>query len=125
MLSHLARFRFSLLTLLLAVAWSAVAVRINVTPRVTFEEYSFSYPNASGRIEFGELRYLNWGWPCRYRSRCTDVREIPPPDLDRWALSADAGVGLLLVVVLTWTSDKLLRRVTARLRPRTTKGPKS
>lgn len=109
------RFCFSL-TLLLAVAWSAVVVWMNVTPRVTFEEYSFL--NAPGRMEIGEVRYLNWGWPYRYQSRCTDALEVPPPGLDRWALSADAGVGLLFVIASTWGSKQLLRRVEARLRRR-------
>jgi hypothetical protein len=120
------RFRFSLTTLLLAVAWSAVAVWINVTPRVTVAEASIVRPRTV--ISF---HLAHWGWPWDYAD---DLAEFLPDRVPRcpasgltsyWALAGDAAVGVLLVVVLTWCSNQLLRRVGAKLRRRTAGESKS
>jgi hypothetical protein len=113
--------RFSLLTLLLAMAWCAAVVWINTLPRVTVSELPF--PETSGQI-----RVVYWGWPCPYRSGLADFPRVLPPRLVSawaWALSADAAVGLLLVAALTWCSNQLLRRVGATLRRRTAGESKS
>jgi hypothetical protein len=118
------RFRFSLATLLLATAWSAVMVWINIMPRLVDPDY---LP--------GEFlpRLVQYGWPWCYAwtfAVCRLPVQLPNlpvelPDLGArlywsgWSFTGDAGVGLLLVVVLTWASSQLLRRVTARLRRRT------
>jgi hypothetical protein len=105
--TRLIRFRFSLTTLLLAMAWCAAVVWINTLPRVTVRERPF--PETSGQI-----RFVYWGWPCPYRSGLADFPHVLPPRLVSawaWALSADAAVSLLLVGVLTWCSNQLLRRV--------------
>jgi hypothetical protein len=105
------RFRFSLLTLLLAMAWSAVVVWMNTLVRV----------EGLG-LQVGSRRWTDSaGWPLRYAE---DIYlEGDRPFLfytGRWyaALVADSAIGILLVVVLTWVSNQLLRRVGARLRRR-------
>lgn len=117
------RFRFSLMTLLIAMAWSAVVVWVNVTPRfVGFSHVNYGdngLPPESWRIP-GVAEY---GWPWTY-GLCYGFFDSPH-DLPRLqaeivsgylALAGDATVGLLLIVVLTWTSSLLLRRVADRLR---------
>jgi hypothetical protein len=110
------RFRFSLATLLLAVSWFAGAVWMNVTPRVDLVHI----PDHSA------LRILctchGWPWTLHYGydflAPSGHLPLIPSGVWRCWALAGDIAVGLLLVVVLTWGSNQLLRRVGARLRRR-------
>ncbi len=118
------RFRFSLATLLLLVAWSAVALWMNVTPRVS------SHQVAAGTWVFGvevseafERHVARWGWPCCYAAdssfeRASLSRLPPRGQIDYRALFLDIAVGVLLIGALTWGSSQVLRRVGVRLRRR-------
>jgi hypothetical protein len=109
------RFRFSLATLLIAMAWSGGMVWMNVTPRVESSK-------GSETDERTVVAVLAYGWPCAYfsffawytlpRQPRRESMKIDSP----WALAGDVVVGVLLVAVLTWGSTQLLRRVTSRLR---------
>jgi hypothetical protein len=109
------RCRFSLATLLVAVMWSAVVLWLDTSPG-----------EVPGKINeaFGPgYRWLHYGWPFTYAWYVTRLRVTPtglPFAWHSWALVADVAIGLLFVVVLTWTSSLLLRRITARLRRRST-----
>jgi hypothetical protein len=112
------RFRFSLLTMLIAVAWSAVVVWVNLMPRIVHERVLDLRGNG-----FLDQYLIRWGWPFPYSDSIAfylyPVSELQPDTIDRpWSLAGDIAVGLLLVVVLTWASNQLLRRVGARLRRR-------
>ena len=110
------RFRFRLATLLLLVAWSAVALWLNVTPRVS------SYEVAADTFFFGvkgndafERHVARWGWPCCYAgdssSQRASLSRLPPDgQIDYRALFLDTAVGVLLVAALTWGSSQVLRR---------------
>jgi hypothetical protein len=117
-----ARPQFSLATLLIAMAWSAVVVWINTLPRVTLREFPgpgiSATPTPSKLVGWhpSYIPLVTWGWPCGYRTTILNFR--PPRTVSAGALFTDAGVGLLLVVVLTWTSSLLLRRAGSRLRRR-------
>ena len=126
-MARFAQPQFSLATLLIAMAWSAGVVWVNVTPRRDFNSFSNveyednGFPPESRSIP-GAAEY---GWPWTFGScyglfHPTD--ELPRLQMEMIGryreLAGDAGVGLLLVVVLTWISSLLLRRVTARLRRR-------
>jgi hypothetical protein len=119
--THFLRFRFSLRTLLIAMAWSAVVVWMNVTPRLDDPNY---LP--------GEFfpRAVHYGWPWCYAWIFTVGRlPVQLPRLESrwpwsgWSLTGDVAVGVLLVVVLTWGSNQLLRRVGARLQRRSAAKP--
>ncbi len=126
-MARFARPQFSLVTLLIAMAWSAGVVWVNVTPRLDFNSFSNveyednGFPPESRSIP-GTVEY---GWPWTFGS-CYGLFH-PTDDLPRLQmemigryreLAVDIAVGLLLVVVLTWASNQLLRRVEARLRRR-------
>jgi hypothetical protein len=115
-MARLARPQFSLATLVLAMAWSAVVVWLNVTPRLDFPNY------VPGDLRIGKVEC---GWPLGYAwIFATDPLppQLPGPELrwywSGWSLTGDFVVGALLVVVLTWASNLLLRRVGARLQRR-------
>lgn len=120
-MTRLIRFRFSLATLLIATAWSAVMVWANVTPRscvVTVEPLVWGEPILQPeRLEHPPMMFAHWGWPWDYAIGFW-VPGCVPYVRSYAALAADAGVGVLLVVVLTCGSNQLLRRVGARLRRR-------
>ena len=104
------RFRFSLGMLLIAMAWSAVVVwpntRLNELPIGTTTEQM-------------KLRLTELGWPWKYSMLVADSNGVTYRSLiaaDYWTMAADAAFGILLVVMLTWATSLLLRRVTARLR---------
>jgi hypothetical protein len=107
-----------LATLLIAMAWSAVMVWMNTTPRLTAAEPPFVRPRGM------YFHLANWGWPFKYTDTTAELLpeprpRFPPFGITRpWALAGDVLVGVLLVVVLTWGSNQLLRRVGARLRRR-------
>lgn len=61
MLSHLARFRFGLSTLLIAMAWSGVVVWVNVTPRVRPLECQRDI-DTSMTMDSG-INEVAFGWP--------------------------------------------------------------
>lgn len=118
-MSRLLRPQFSLATLLIAMAWSAVMVWVNVTPHVT-------------RYRVGiHASVVEIGWPWTY-AWCLQTSEdaIAPQRriikvIGSWPIVSNAVVGVLLVAVLTWASSLLLRRVAARLRRRVTGESKS
>jgi hypothetical protein len=130
--TRLPRFRFSLMTLLLAITWSGVVAWMNVTPRLDFScftnvEYednglppeSWSAPGAA-----------EYGWPWAYGLCCglfhpaDELPRLQMGMIGRYrALAGDVAVGVLLVAVLTWGSSQLLRRVGARLRRRPASKP--
>jgi hypothetical protein len=106
------RFRFTLMTLLLAIAWSAAAMRINVT---SLEEHFPSMPNQWGDIR-GPSTFRYYGWPFICYASEDVIGRTTRRYYDYWKLAGDAAVGVLLVVVLTWGSNQLFCRVGARLR---------
>jgi hypothetical protein len=97
------RPQFSLATLLIAMAWSAAVVLVNVEPRI--RHWS---------------DWATYGWPSDYAWQVQEFavphRFHPGEIISYRALAVDAAVGVLLVAVLTWGSTQLLRRVTSRLR---------
>ena len=107
----MARFirpQFSLATLLIAMAWSGVAVWVNITPGVTRSRVGL------------HASVVEVGWPWTY-AWCLRYSEDPIAPQRRiikaigsWPIVSNAAVGVLLVVVLTWASSQLLRRVTSR-----------
>ena len=109
-MTKLPRFRFSLATMLLMMAWSAVVVWINITPCVAYRDQP---------TETLELLTAYFGWPWAYALKIVLVGiggERPPIDqVDvtwwPWALAGDAVVGVLLVAMLTWGSGFVVRRV--------------
>ena len=106
-MTRLAHFRFSLGTLLLAVAWSAVVVWLNITAG----EVQVDDPNAP----FGPgYRWLHYGWPWTYAWDVCRLH-VPPNGVHfawySWVLVLDTVVGILIVAVLTWASGYLSRRV--------------
>jgi hypothetical protein len=114
------RFRFSLSTLLLAATWTAVVVWMNATPRrLTFEDYVD--PEGYPRVHHYYNRY---GFPWIYASefflgrRSRPIMQHGSRTSDYSALAGDIALGLLLVVVLTAGSNRVLRRVEARTRHR-------
>jgi hypothetical protein len=112
------RPQFSLATLLIAMAWSGVAVWVNITPRVRSEEIINIIDLPGVRFQYYDAR---WGWPCYYAGDSstdrTSLSQLPTHGRIHYrAMLLDAVVGVLLVVVLTWASSQLLRRVTSRLR---------
>ena len=104
--NNVARFsrpQFSLATLLIAMAWSGVAVWMNTTLRVAV-------------IPLGTvcgLTMVSWGWPFNYASYGVELspqplRRLPHDGIESpWALAGDVAVGVLL----TWGSSQLLRRI--------------
>jgi hypothetical protein len=114
------RFQFSLLTLLLAVAWSAVVMWMNVMPRVTVAER----PHASlpRTVCYLDVYLAQWGVPFQYAEEFALVSPDQLPRYPRhdlinfWALAGDLASGLLLVVALTWGSNQLRRLRLSRVR---------
>ncbi len=112
------RFQFSLRKLMLAVAWSAVVMSVNLIPRFGETAYPLTRPSIGPTlaVAYG----LPWKYVETYHPRDYDwslLSRDEPSRVDSYpALSGDIAVGLLLVAVLTWASSLLLRRVTSRLR---------
>lgn len=111
----LPRFRFGLATLLIAMAWSAVAVWVNIRPRVVV------WPEL--RPEGFAVAYYGWPWCYTFvpLSSAAKVPRFGNVHVLPWgyrALAEDAAVGVVLVVLLSWASSQLLRRAGARLRRR-------
>ena len=123
----MARFirpQFSLATLLIAMAWSGVAVWVNITPRpVGCETWvDVSSPSKDVRLACGFA--YGWPWECYSVYMPLHPSEIRGPAFEPGLylnLPWNAAVGLVLVVVLTWISSLLLRRITAKLRRRATR----
>jgi hypothetical protein len=124
------RFRFSLVTLLIATAWSAVVVWINITPLghthssyngQDFEGHHYGWPYTYGWTghEHPDNPHLRYGWDGRMLPPSPNHEESSIRIVSYPNLPADAAAGVLLVVVLTWGSNQLLRRVGARLRRHT------
>lgn len=105
-MTKLARYQFSLATMLLVAMWSAVGLWMNTTEYVV---PWFVPPDC-------EFERSVYGLPWYYWSA------KPYAHWRQWALAGDAVIGVLLVVVLTWGSTLLLRvakhvfRPTSRLR---------
>lgn len=99
--------------MLLVVGWSAVAVWLNVRPRVVWRDHT------EDAIVVGFVRY---GCPCSFAS----VHAIYEQQLssrlhldyihDVRRLYANITIGLVAVVVLTWGSRYLLRRMACSFR---------
>jgi hypothetical protein len=111
------RFRFSLATLLITMAWSAVVVWINVTPRFALER--LSVVGRHGHDQIG-VYLIRWGWPFPYANSFVfwpvPLSDFPPGGIEAyWAFAGDVAVGVLLVAALTWGSNQLLRRVGTKL----------
>ena len=104
------RFRFSLATLLLAVAWSAIVIRIEATPVVTLQ-LLFPRPNSPPIMNHDHgpthLPWVHLGWPFWYASGIKGL----PLHTRPWALAADATFGAVLVAALTWVSGCLWRGI--------------
>jgi len=98
MLTHLARFRFSLTTLLLVVTWSAAVLWMNTSPN----EHWWP-PN---------LIYCLTGYPWVYAKYATTsghgLAEAGDVSWNFTGLAGDCAVGLLLVTALTWGSKQVL-----------------
>jgi len=108
---RLPRFRFSLATSLLVIAWSAVVLRLNTRPH---ESYQLDY-------DIEQLRHvtlLEIGWPWRHLHflAIDGVAFYEPFVPDYWALAGDTVVGILFVALLTWGSAFFLRRAGRLLR---------
>jgi hypothetical protein len=104
--------QFSLRTLLIVVAWSAVVVWMNTTPH--YSEASTS----SSRVTFGWPWTYNLGYRFSSESFYSDARNrytVPKLPLYKrvnyWAVVADVAVGVLLVTALTAASEGVFRRV--------------
>jgi hypothetical protein len=120
------RPQFSLATLLIAMAWSAVAVWMNTTPYLLER---WDHPSTSANVIHVDYsksknvtRPFGCGWPWTFAWASTFYR-LSGSDRFRpymwWnygRLVGDAAAGVLLVAVLTWTSSLLLRRIGSRLR---------
>ncbi|MCY2987006.1 MAG: hypothetical protein NTY19_03950 [Planctomycetota bacterium] len=111
------RFQFSLATLLIAMAWSGVAVWMNTREHVE----RLHIPDHDAL----KLCNVYRGWPWAYTRAVGDVGlgGDRPGNAENvgwwpWKLAGDAVVGVLFVAMLTWGSSQLLRRVGARLRRR-------
>jgi hypothetical protein len=106
-----------LATLLIAMAWSAVMVWLNTTPRVWHVSHWVQGTKSMTVV-------TDFGWPWHYfrdiefdRNPALDLLILhDPKQSNHWALAADVAVGVLLVAVLTWASSQLLRGVTSSLR---------
>ena len=117
-MSRLLRPQFSLATLLIAMAWSAVVLWLNTTPH----QREPSFPVVLFPKVFSQY---GWPWICLWTIRefqslvdfsRLNLGEPLHSGWYHWSLLGDIAVGLLLVVVLTWISSLLLRRVISRLR---------
>jgi hypothetical protein len=107
------RFRFSLATLLLVLTLSAVVLWLNTRSQVTHGEIALT-DLQTGTQTVGNAS-LGWPW-CFAVFFSMSTSEIEQVEFSYSALAYDAVVALLLIVVLTWASNQLLRRVTSRLR---------
>ena len=117
-MTRLIRFRFSLATLLIATAWSAVMVWMNVTPRVTFVKLMYATHSDVGYYD------ARWGWPCDYAAYRAFERFLLPRlpsrgEFYRHAMLLDAVFGVLLVVGLTWASESDSAAILCRASPKT------
>jgi hypothetical protein len=124
-MARFARPQFSLATLLIAMAWSAVVVWLGIEPRfVGFSHVNFGdngLPPESWRIPGAAAYGLPWTYGLCYGffDSPLDLPRLQAEMIcDYRALTGDITVGVLLIAVLTWGSSHLLRRVGARLRRR-------
>jgi hypothetical protein len=119
------RPQFSLATLLIAMAWSGVAVRVNTTPYI-LEHWHYATSANVVQVDYSKSENVfgpfGYGWPWRF-AWASHFYKLSDSDRFRpywmWScgrLVGDAAVGVLLVAVLTWGSTQLLRRVTSRFR---------
>ena len=118
-MSRRIRFRFSLATLLIAMAWSACVVWMNAPGCVelmsTCDIIHEQFANAEAK----------YGWPWQWASRFELHTKPASADPGLFvitsgpALAGDVAAGVLFVIALTWASGQLLRRVGVRLRRRT------
>ena len=107
---RLVRPKWTLGTMLIFVAWSAVVGWLNCRLRVKHYDiegirlysprFGFPYP-----MTYGVLN----------SDRPTLTRFHPEHGLDSWALAANAAIGLLAVAVLTFASKYLARAIVSRL----------
>jgi hypothetical protein len=116
------RPQFSLATLLIAMAWFAVVLWVNTTPRVVV------WPVLDP--EGFAVAYYGWPWcytfvPLSSAAKAPYFGNVHVLPYGYRALAEDAAVGVVLVVVLAWVSSHLLRRLGARLRRRTVRELKS
>jgi hypothetical protein len=117
-----------LATLLIAMAWSGVVVWLNTRSHVTrpLQQIILPADNLERPDDFMVVNDFGWPWdyttfidsyPVSPRSaRLRSQSNFENLGWSRWNLAGDAVVGVILVVVLTWASSQLLRRVTSRLR---------
>lgn len=104
--------QFSLRTMLIVVAWSAVVVWMNTTPHYSEDSRWLS------RVKFGWPWTYDSGYHFSAKSFYSDPRnrysfpELPLYKSDNyWALVSDVAVGVLLVTALTVASEGAFRRV--------------
>ena len=117
---RLARPKWTLGTMLLIVGWSAVAVWLNVRPRVhdgvedtylvdlrtTYYFVTYGFPwTVATRLCFHEGSSI----------RIESAAEFEP-SYRRWPLAANIAIGLVAVAVLTLASKYLLRAILSGLR---------
>ncbi len=120
---RLVRPRWTLGTMLLIVGWSAVVVWLNVRPRL----YYFSLVG-----EEPSLFSISHGCPWIYAFHPGFHIDLPSRSSLRealiyeyWPLTANIGIGLLAVAVLTFASKYLVRAIVAGLRAVLSKPPPS
>jgi hypothetical protein len=120
------RPKWTTATLLLIVGWSSVVVWLNVLPRRRHHVEQFAFGDAIPQYVSEDT----YGWPEKYSGRFSEGRNSPRllfrPALDdtwrisKWtvarALIINTVVGLIAVVVLTFASRYLLRRMVSGLR---------
>ena len=107
--------RWSIGTMLIFVGWCAVAVALNMRPRV----YTFDFipPSLDGSI----YTTVHFGFPFDYAYSITLQHPSNPRPVYPWywekhgkiALAANIAIGMLAAVPLTWASSYLLRRITS------------
>ena len=109
------RPKWTIRTLLLAVAWLSVVVRLNSNPRID----EFVVPDDQGKAHSINLAY--YGYPWTYSAEGVEILETPELRLRAngfyyyWSLAGDVVVGISAVVVLTYISRRLLLRIASVL----------
>ena len=102
------RPKWTISTLLIVVAWSSVVIWLNCTPRVYI--HTAVDPVNPGGLEYGYP--WTYGVQDGWSSPWGLITVRPSHIFSYWRLAGNAVVGLLAVVVLTWGSGYLLRRIT-------------
>ena len=96
--------QFSLRTLLIVMGWCLVVTWVNTT-------FQYSGSSPVWRVEVGWPWTYSEGYHFSSKPSYSVPRLRPELVQNCWALAGDAAVGVLIVTVLTFASECLLRRV--------------